>query len=110
MKSSPPKWLSPATAFTSATPSKKSKIDTSKVPPPKSNIKNWFSSFDSYNPYAKAAAVGSLINLSTFNPANSPAIFVALLWKSLKYAGTLITASVPLHLEKLLHLPLNFLL
>jgi hypothetical protein len=32
--------------------------------------------------------------LSTFNPAISPAAFVAFLCESLKYAGTVITASV----------------
>ena len=35
-KSSPPKWVSPLVDFTSKTPSPKSSIETSKVPPPKS--------------------------------------------------------------------------
>ena len=40
-----------------------------------------------------AAAVGSLIILSTFNPANSPAFIVAAFWILLNIAGTVITAS-----------------
>ena len=44
-------------------------------------------------PYARAAAVGSLIILSTLSPAILPASLVACLWLSLKYAGTVITAS-----------------
>ncbi len=36
-KSSPPSLLSPAVANTSNTPSPNSRIDTSKVPPPRSN-------------------------------------------------------------------------
>jgi hypothetical protein len=35
-----------------------------------------------------------LIILRTFKPAIVPASFVACLWVSLKYAGTVITASV----------------
>ena len=35
-KSSPPKWVSPLVDFTSNTPSPNSRIDTSKVPPPRS--------------------------------------------------------------------------
>jgi len=35
-------------------------------------------------PYAIAAAVGSLMILSTFNPAIDPASFVAYLYESLK--------------------------
>jgi hypothetical protein len=38
--------------------------------------------------------VGSLIILSTFNPAISPASIVAVLSASPKYAGTVITALV----------------
>ena len=40
-----------------------------------------------------AAAVGSLMILGTFTPQDSPARMVAVLWKSLKYAGTVMTAS-----------------
>ena len=43
---------------------------------------------------AIAAAVGSLIILSTFSPAIAPASLVACRCASLKYAGTVITASV----------------
>ena len=42
-KSSPPKWVSPAVALTSKTPSSIVSKDTSKVPPPRSKI-NTFSS------------------------------------------------------------------
>ena len=43
-------------------------------------------------PYARQAAVGSFTSLTTSRPAISPASFVACLWLSLKYAGTVITA------------------
>jgi hypothetical protein len=43
-KSSPPKWVSPAVAFTSKIPSSIAKSETSKVPPPKSNIRTFLSS------------------------------------------------------------------
>ena len=44
------------------------------------------------NPNARDAAVGSLIILTTSNPAIVPASFVACLSLSSKYAGTVITA------------------
>ncbi len=59
-KSSPPNVVSPLVDLTSNTPSPNSKIDTSKVPPPKSYTATVFASFLS-KPYANAAAVGSLI-------------------------------------------------
>ena len=40
------------------------------------------------------AAVGSLMMRKTFNPAMAPASLVDCLCESLKYAGTVITASV----------------
>ena len=43
---------------------------------------------------AIAAAVGSFITRNTFNPAISPASFVACHWESLNYAETVITALV----------------
>jgi hypothetical protein len=46
------------------------------------------------SPYASAAAVGSLIILSTFNPAISPASIGGSSSASPKYAGTVITALV----------------
>ena len=91
--SSPPKWVSPSVANTSKTPSPNSRIETSCVPPPKSNTTIFLSSFALSNPYASAAAVGSFIILLTFNPAISPASLVACLCASLKYAGTVTTAS-----------------
>ena len=51
---------------------------------------------DLSSPYASAAAVGSLMMRRTFSPAISPAAFVACRCESLKYAGTVITASVTL--------------
>jgi len=90
-KSSPPRWVSPAVERTSKTWSSMLKSDTSKVPPPRSNISIFFSFFWSM-PYAIEAAVGSLIILSTLSPAIVPASFVAYLWASLKYAGTVTTA------------------
>ena len=50
---------------------------TSKVPPPKSNTRIFISSVDLSNPNANAAAVGSLIILTTSRPAIIPASFVA---------------------------------
>jgi hypothetical protein len=46
------------------------------------------------SPYAKAADVGSFMILSTLSPAITPASFVASRWASLKWAGTVMTASV----------------
>ena len=61
------------------------KRETSKVPPPKSNIKTFCSDFLLVsNPYAIAAAVGSLIIRKTFNPAIAPASLVAWRCESLK--------------------------
>ena len=77
-KSSPPKWLFPAVDLTSNTPYPNSRIDTSNVPPPKSYTKIVCPSSFS-RPYAKAAAVGSLIILSTSKPAIFPAFLVACL-------------------------------
>mmetsp|Transcript_44073 Transcript_44073/g.93784 ORF Transcript_44073/g.93784 Transcript_44073/m.93784 type:complete len:210 (+) Transcript_44073:268-897(+) len=90
-KSSPPKWVSPLVATTSNTPLSIVNKDTSKVPPPRSYTKMFFSAFLS-RPYAMAAAVGSLIIRSTFKPAMDPASLVEVRWASLKYAGTVITA------------------
>ena len=42
-KSSPPKWVSPAVAFTSNIPSSIWRMDTSKVPPPRSKISTFLS-------------------------------------------------------------------
>ena len=92
-QSSPPSLESPDVDFTSNTPSEISNIETSKVPPPKSNTSIFWSSLFS-SPYERDAAVGSFIILNTFNPAIWPASFVACLSASLKYAGTVITASV----------------
>ena len=65
---------------------------TSNVPPPKSKT-IIFRSFSALSrPYASAAAVGSLIILTTSRPAIAPASLVACLWLSLKYAGTVTTA------------------
>uniref|UniRef100_A0A182ULX2 Uncharacterized protein n=1 Tax=Anopheles merus TaxID=30066 RepID=A0A182ULX2_ANOME len=92
-KSSPPRWVSPAVDFTSKIPSSIVRIDTSKVPPPRSKISTFRSPAPFLSsPYAMAAAVGSLMMRSTFNPAIAPASFVACRWLSLKYAGTVMTA------------------
>ena len=94
-KSSPPKWVSPAVALTSKTPLSIDNNETSNVPPPKSKINTCCSSsFGCCKPYANAAAVGSLIIRWTFNPEIVPASFVELRWLSLKYAGTVTTASL----------------
>ena len=83
-KSSPPRWVSPLVDNTWKTPSPSCKMETSKVPPPRSYTKT-FSSFSSLSrPYAKAEAVGSLIILWTFKPAIFPASLVAWRCASLK--------------------------
>ena len=92
-KSSPPRWLSPQVARTSITPSPISIIDTSKVPPPKSYT-IIFCDDSLSSPYESAAEVGSFIIRFTSRPAIFPASLVAFLCESLKYAGTVITASV----------------
>ena len=82
-KSSPPRKVSPLVDLTSKTPSPISRMETSKVPPPKSYTAIVLPSFLS-RPYARAAAVGSLTILSTSSPAILPASLVACLWASLK--------------------------
>ena len=92
-KLSPPRWLSPFVAFTSKTPSPSSRTETSNVPPPRSKTRIvWSASLSS--PYASEAAVGSLMMRRTLRPAILPASFVASRWALLKYAGTVMTASV----------------
>jgi len=63
--------------MTSKTPLSIYKIDTSNVPPPKSNTIIFFSYIYLSNPYAIAAAVGSFNILKTFKPAIAPASLVA---------------------------------
>mmetsp|Transcript_7323 Transcript_7323/g.30481 ORF Transcript_7323/g.30481 Transcript_7323/m.30481 type:complete len:295 (+) Transcript_7323:1093-1977(+) len=95
-KSSPPRWVSPAVAFTSKMPSSMVRSDTSKVPPPRSKIRTLrsappLSAFLS-RPYAIAAAVGSLMMRMQLMPAMTAASLVAWRCESLKYAGTVTTA------------------
>ena len=65
----------------------------SNVPPPRSKTAT-FSSFFLSRPYASAAAVGSFTMRLMSRPATRPASLVAWRWLSLKYAGTVTTASV----------------
>ena len=58
--------------------------DTSKVPPPRSKTRIFFSPDFSFKPYAIAAAVGSLMMRMTLRPAIVPASLVAWRWASLK--------------------------
>jgi hypothetical protein len=67
-------------------------METSKVPPPKSKTKIFYSPCYLSKPYATAAAVGSFRILTTFKPEIVPASLVAYLCASLKYAGTVTTA------------------
>ena len=86
-KSSPPKCVSPSVAMAlKSLLFFRDNIDTSKVPPPKSNTiifllfllscfiteiaKESFKFIVVPNPYARAAAVGSVIVLKTLIPAN----------------------------------------
>src|SRR5690554_1015288 len=71
-----------------------SRRDTSNVPPPRSKTRMSSSSLPFSRPYASAAAVGSLTMRRTFRLAIWPASFVAWRSASLKYAGTVMTASV----------------
>ena len=83
-KSSPPKWVSPAVAFTSKMPSSMVSRDTSNVPPPRSKMSTLCSPPFLSRPYAIAAAVGSLMMRSTLRPAITPASLVAWRCASLK--------------------------
>ena len=65
----------------------------SNVPPPRSKTAILPVFFLS-RPYASAAAVGSLRMRRTLRPAIVPASFVAWRCASLKYAGTVMTASL----------------
>lgn len=72
--------MCPFVALTSNIHSSIAKSDTSKVPPPRSKIRIFFSLvYYLSSPYAMAAAVGSLIILKTLIPAIVPASFVAYL-------------------------------
>ena len=82
--SDPPSCVSPEVLITSKTPPPISIIVTSSVPPPKSNTRIFISSLFLSKPNDNDAAVGSLIILTTSNPAIMPASFVACLWLSLK--------------------------
>ena len=98
-KSSPPKNVSPLVESTSncfsPSTSAISMIDTSNVPPPKSYTAILRSPFSVLSkPKANAAAVGSLMMRLTSKPAMRPASLVAWRCASLKYAGTVMTASV----------------
>jgi len=93
-KSLPPRWTSPLLEITSKKLLSIDKIDTSNVPPPRSKTTIFSSSLFLSKPNANAAAVGSFMILTTFNPAILPASLVACLWESLKYAGTVTTACI----------------
>ena len=88
----PPSSVSPLVDCTSNIPSPNSITVTSSVPPPKSNTRIFCSLPFLSTPYARDAAVGSLTILITSSPAIFPASFVACLWLSSKYAGTVTTA------------------
>mmetsp|Transcript_7850 Transcript_7850/g.21819 ORF Transcript_7850/g.21819 Transcript_7850/m.21819 type:complete len:367 (-) Transcript_7850:808-1908(-) len=82
-KSSPPRCVSPFVESTSQTPSPTSRMETSKVPPPRSKTMI-VSLFFFSRPYARDAAVGSLTMRSTSRPAILPASLVAWRCESLK--------------------------
>ena len=73
----PPNLVSPEVLRTSKTPPPISIIVTSNVPPPKSKTSIFISCFSLSKPNANAAAVGSLIILTTSRPAIVPASLVA---------------------------------
>mmetsp|Transcript_37007 Transcript_37007/g.62319 ORF Transcript_37007/g.62319 Transcript_37007/m.62319 type:complete len:388 (+) Transcript_37007:1130-2293(+) len=73
--SSPPRNVSPFVDFTSNTPPDISRIEISKVPPPRSYTATMPSFLST--PYDRAAAVGSLMMRRTSRPAILPASLVA---------------------------------
>jgi hypothetical protein len=81
---------------TSKIPSLMVRMETSKVPPPRSNTRIFFSPVSPpallSRPYAMAAAVGSLMMRTMLRLAIVPASLVAWRCASLKYAGTVTTA------------------
>mmetsp|Transcript_13256 Transcript_13256/g.45339 ORF Transcript_13256/g.45339 Transcript_13256/m.45339 type:complete len:215 (-) Transcript_13256:624-1268(-) len=83
-KSSPPRCVSPFVARTSKTPLSMVRSVTSKVPPPRSKTRMFFSPSFLSMPYAMAAAVGSLMMRCTVMPEIVPASLVAWRWASLK--------------------------
>mmetsp|Transcript_2902 Transcript_2902/g.4769 ORF Transcript_2902/g.4769 Transcript_2902/m.4769 type:complete len:229 (+) Transcript_2902:846-1532(+) len=83
-KSSPPSSVSPFVDLTSKTPPEISRIDTSKVPPPRSKTATSAPSVALSMPYASEAAVGSLMMRRMSSPAILPASFVAWRCASLK--------------------------
>mmetsp|Transcript_17083 Transcript_17083/g.53112 ORF Transcript_17083/g.53112 Transcript_17083/m.53112 type:complete len:271 (-) Transcript_17083:544-1356(-) len=83
-KSSPPRCVSPDVAITSNTPLSMVRSETSKVPPPRSNTRMFFSPSFLSSPYAIAAAVGSLMMRITLSPEIVPASLVAWRCASLK--------------------------
>lgn len=91
-KSWPPRCGSPAWAKTLISSPWIVRTVTSKVPPPRSKTRHFLSVFDlNLNPYASAAAVGSVITLIHSRPAIAHASLVACFSTSLKYAGTVTT-------------------
>jgi len=83
-KSSPPSSVSPLVALTSKTPDEISRMEMSKVPPPRSYTAITLPSPALSRPYASAAAVGSLMMRFTSRPEMRPASLVAWRWESLK--------------------------
>lgn len=87
LKTSPPKCVPLLVDLTSNNPSSMDGMETSKVPPPKSNTRTLRCESDLLSePYAMVAAVGTLAIRNTFKPAALPASIVARHWLSLKYA------------------------
>ena len=91
VKSSPPRFKSPAVAMTSAVLPPTSTSETSSVPPPRSKTMASRSSCCDV-PCALAASSGSFAICTFCNPALRAAASVALLCEGKKHAGTPITA------------------
>ena len=85
-KSRPPRNGFPLVASTEMSPEETSRIEISRVPPPRSNttIERSSSSMSSWSPYAMEAAVGSLMIRMQLRPAISHASSVAFLCDLLK--------------------------
>mmetsp|Transcript_6241 Transcript_6241/g.17602 ORF Transcript_6241/g.17602 Transcript_6241/m.17602 type:complete len:231 (-) Transcript_6241:278-970(-) len=92
VKSSPPRFKSPAVEMTSAVRPPTSTKDTSSVPPPRSKTMASLSSFFWDVPCARAANSGSFAICTFCKPALYAAASVALLCEGKKHAGTPITA------------------
>ena len=97
-QSFPPRNLSPSVATAVNDVPSISRTVTSNVPPPRSYTSTLFFPSGAFpNPKEMAAAVGSLMTVTSSRPAMVPAVFVASLSFCPKYAGHVMTAFFTSH-------------